>query len=344
VLSATAPTVCPVNPAHSIDSNKINPFTPEGSKLPKSFVEDLRLTRASNSTIKIGTGAAKDNENILDITLDNLITLDITKSGSGGLDTGSEASSTWYNIHVIGKSADTSTGTNTTATANKLIDSAATFQADGVNVGDIVFNTTDATQAKVSTVDSETQLTLDTDIFTATSKAYIAGPRGIGLFSTSESAPTLPTGYLYFLRVGTWRNDGNSHFLNGMQYGKGKVRKYVYDESDADLAVLNNGNATAAGGTDVDCSSFVPSTSESILFLIAFETGGSGAFEDKSYMRPNGLIDSNWPFTFSVGVKSAGKSRRIAEVPCDTSQKIEYKVDNTNNQLTLVVSGYTDEI
>lgn len=65
-----------------------------------------------------------------------------------------------------------SQGTNTSVSSFKLIDSGATFQSDGVATGDFVYNNTDKTQAKVVTVDSQIQLTLDTDIFTGTGKGY----------------------------------------------------------------------------------------------------------------------------------------------------------------------------
>jgi len=56
------------------------------------------------------------------------------------------------------------TGTCTTDTANKIIDSTATFITDGVEVGMLVKNTTDGTYGYVSTVDSETQLTMESDL------------------------------------------------------------------------------------------------------------------------------------------------------------------------------------
>ena len=67
------------------------------------------------------------------------------------------------------------TGVNTTATANKLIDSAGAFNnaTYTVNPGDIVENITDNTSSTVVTVDSATQLTLATDIFLATGKSYV---------------------------------------------------------------------------------------------------------------------------------------------------------------------------
>lgn len=56
------------------------------------------------------------------------------------------------------------TGTNTTATANKLTDSAADF--DGSLVGMPVHNTTDDTWTRVTAVDSKTVLSIAPDIFT----------------------------------------------------------------------------------------------------------------------------------------------------------------------------------
>ncbi len=65
------------------------------------------------------------------------------------------------------------TGTVTGVMANKLIDSAANFIGTlPARIGDIVVNNDLATQAVVTVIDSATQLTLDTDIFTATGQAY----------------------------------------------------------------------------------------------------------------------------------------------------------------------------
>lgn len=56
------------------------------------------------------------------------------------------------------------TGTTDGDTADKLVDSTATFITDAIKVGMRVTNTTDSTTALVTAVDSETILTLDTDI------------------------------------------------------------------------------------------------------------------------------------------------------------------------------------
>lgn len=64
-------------------------------------------------------------------------------------------------------------GTNTTATSLKLINSAATFITNNIAIGDIVHNDTGNTAATVVSVDSETQLTLNANIFTTTAQAYV---------------------------------------------------------------------------------------------------------------------------------------------------------------------------
>ena len=64
-------------------------------------------------------------------------------------------------------------GTASAVTANNLVDSTADFVADGVKVGDIVYNNTDRKAAVVTTIVSGTQLTLSEDIFDTISDAYV---------------------------------------------------------------------------------------------------------------------------------------------------------------------------
>jgi hypothetical protein len=63
-------------------------------------------------------------------------------------------------------------GSNTTATAFKLINSAALYITKNVKTGDVVHNDTAGTAATVVSVDSETQITLNANIFTSTAQAY----------------------------------------------------------------------------------------------------------------------------------------------------------------------------
>lgn len=64
------------------------------------------------------------------------------------------------------------TGTVTTVTSLKLIDSTGLFITNNIKTGDVVYNDTLLTSATVVSVDSETQLTLNSNIFTVTTQVY----------------------------------------------------------------------------------------------------------------------------------------------------------------------------
>lgn len=78
------------------------------------------------------------------------------------------------------------TGTTTATTANKLVDSGATFLTD-VGAGDLVKNTTDGTYSSVDSVDSDTELTLENDIFTSGESYSVDGGFGWVITGTSFS-------------------------------------------------------------------------------------------------------------------------------------------------------------
>jgi uncharacterized phage protein gp47/JayE len=67
------------------------------------------------------------------------------------------------------------TGTNTSVSAGKLIDSAGVFDnaTYTIHKGDIVENLTDSQETTVTAVDSATQLSLAEDIFTETGTSYV---------------------------------------------------------------------------------------------------------------------------------------------------------------------------
>ena len=79
------------------------------------------------------------------------------------------------NIQTTLDTSNTSTGTATSASASKLVDTAATFVTDGVTVGAAVLDSTDSVTAYVTAVDSETQLSLSSDIFNLGTETYEVG-------------------------------------------------------------------------------------------------------------------------------------------------------------------------
>ena len=84
---------------------------------------------------------------------------------------------------------EATSGTTTSTTANKLVDSSASFSST-VTVGDKVINQVDRQTALVSNVDSDTILSLDADIM-LTGEAY-----------TIDNSPFISQGHYYVVSVG----------------------------------------------------------------------------------------------------------------------------------------------
>jgi hypothetical protein len=64
------------------------------------------------------------------------------------------------------------TGVNTSVVTNKLITITGDFIFDNVKTGDVVYNISGATAATVVSVDSETQITLNANIFTTGGQTF----------------------------------------------------------------------------------------------------------------------------------------------------------------------------
>lgn len=90
-------------------------------------------------------------------------------------------------INIPNPAAKVASGTQTSATANKLTDTGATFNNGDVKVGDIVYDKTGLQIATVTAIDSATVLSLSADIFTATEDYVIYD-------HTAKSNPSLYIG------------------------------------------------------------------------------------------------------------------------------------------------------
>lgn len=80
------------------------------SQYDPGFINKMPLTRTGATTVSIGIGKATDSANSYNFSVGSPITLTITSSGAGGLDTGSYATDTWYYVYVIAKADNTTSG------------------------------------------------------------------------------------------------------------------------------------------------------------------------------------------------------------------------------------------
>lgn len=157
----------------------------------------------------------------------------ITTSGANGLDTGSEASSTWYALHLI-------------------------------------YNPTTDTKAL--------------------------------LLSLSATAPTLPSGYTFFRRLGWVRNNSLSDLFRTIQIGNHAA--YVFGTNpSSDLAIVT-GNS---GGTNVSYANFIPPTASTIIGTISGTVGPSTS--DVIRVGPSTGIDAARIGTQTTGSAVSGAAQ-----------------------------------
>jgi len=97
-------------------------------------------------------------------------------------------------IPYIGNSVLSNTITGTAVT--KLIDSTATFKTKQVAIGDIVYNNNTFQSANVTGIDSETQLSIDNNIFSVIGNSYTI------FYTSSYHGETNVNCYLYIGTAG----------------------------------------------------------------------------------------------------------------------------------------------
>ena len=69
--------------------------------LPPGYLDGLETSWTSVTTVAIAPGDARDSTNVHNIDPAGTVSAVITTAGVGGLDTGSEAASTWYALYII---------------------------------------------------------------------------------------------------------------------------------------------------------------------------------------------------------------------------------------------------
>lgn len=74
------------------------------SKAGILYVNNLGLSYVGNTTFTVGIGACRDSNNVLDISIAAITTVNAAVNGLNGLDTGTFAASTWYYVLAIADS------------------------------------------------------------------------------------------------------------------------------------------------------------------------------------------------------------------------------------------------
>ena len=146
------------------------------------------------------------------------------------------------------------TGTTTSTSASKLVDSGAAFNGGEFAAGDIVENTTDSTQTTISSVDSATQLTVGSDIFVS-GESYRIYPEGSHLLVQAYNSGETASQILQNKTAIPNKGDFDSTVLHTDASGASKG--YFSDAPDGTVAYCNSKETMIWGGDEFRCAGFI---------------------------------------------------------------------------------------
>ena len=168
------------------------------------------------------------------------------------------------------------------------------------------------------------------------------------LMSASSTAPTLPTGYDYFVRVGSCWVDVSSHNTTGAQYGD---RTLQYTQG------LNNGNPDAADAWQtLVLDTLIPPTAKAIFgyFGLTSDPLANPAMGVSTFITatPGFSLDDYCVYaTLSIaggygtlGALTRMKSATYFELPIRVQQTMYWIVDIDAARYGITINGWIDDL
>lgn len=158
------------------------------------------------------------------------------------------------------------------------------------------------------------------------------------LLSTSPTAPTLPTGYLYFRRVGAHRTDGSAHFIIYVQTGN----SFKYAKVINDYSLTNQGTSAViltlsipTGMVVFPIISVVWQVSNSLTFLMS-------AISDAD-LAPS-FSSGSYNATGSVSGSAGAGSFIVTYIPVNTSGQVRIRSNSWDTTQTMqeMTAGWID--
>lgn len=201
-------------------------------------------------------------------------------------------------------------------------------------------NTTDIMLAAPAVVDITLAGTggLDTGLEAANTWYYVhvvADSTGVnptaGLLSTSATAPTLPSGYDQFRRIGTVRNTAGSNFRPFAVSGINAERSVQYTDALSGRQVLAAGAATAV--TLIACNALIPPTTR----LGCFQYAQRGNVDANLYDDPANAIATMQRIL--IGGSVAADRMRVS-----ATREIGYANTAAGGLVDVWVTGYEEAI
>jgi|DEB0MinimDraft_6_1074348.scaffolds.fasta_scaffold01325_3 hypothetical protein len=169
-------------------------------------------------------------------------------------------------VSVISDFSALVSSTTDGTTANKLVDSGATFTTDGILIGAIVKNTTDDTYATITAIDDDNTLSLSADIF-------ISGEDYAILNWVFGGSGTLGTNLTWDVNAESVTYTNLDCYLSNPNLQTGAYYRFKYSGTrTAGTQRLSFTNGTGLPATTYDQFGNIPSNEGSVVFFKAIGT------------------------------------------------------------------------
>ena len=177
----------------------------------------------------------------------------------------------------------------------------------------------------------------------------VSGTSGVGgLLSTSETAPTMPSGFTYKRRVGWVYNHSDDDLQNFIQTGMGRERSYTWFETGANYTRVLHNAASSGVRTAVDISSRIPPSAHAYIFS-GFPGSASTEAEDQAQVTPLAVSGSGSWFIIRAQNTTigAGITLTTQEFPVkrDDGQTVGFNyITYFSGDLTANIKGWKETI
>lgn len=172
------------------------------------------------------------------------------------------------------------------------------------------------------------------------------GAATAGIASLSATAPTMPTGYVYLVRLGAVRTDGSANFLRTKQQGSHTVYTPVTASNTTGPIQMTSGSNAA--WTAIATGTYVPPTATQIKGVLSSISMGNNT---TSSVAPNSNYPTTsvgnsattpWSITNSTGAANGLSANMVFEFNLESTNI--YYASNAGSATTISAMGWTDKV
>jgi len=222
------------------------------------------------------------------------------------------------------------TSITTSTTADKLVDTEAAFTTDGTCVGDQIYNTTDDTTALVTAIDSDSTLSINSDIMTSGEgyKVLASSPNTFPVFDLIDKSWSFDTPAQNLLCMAEISADPTAAESNiaSVQVGGGDNDGFIYR--------LNHGTNDYNGAVETAIDSYID---------MEINVDGEYVLLDEMAIRLKAQAAGNLALSFyKNGVLQASKDIAMtAEITGDVARRHRFYLDFKGHSLTIRMQNST---